>query len=107
MPKITFISHDGEEYTVEAESGSSVMQAATSNGVPGVDGDCGGALACATCHVFVTDSWADRLPQPREGKEMEMLELLDGYTPTSRLSCQIVITDALDGLVLKMPRGQH
>ena len=107
MPKITFIAHGGEEYTVEAASGSNVRQAATANGVPGIDGDCGGALACATCHVFVADSWAARLPQPSEGKELEMLELLDLYAPTSRLSCQIVITDALDGLVLKMPRGQH
>ena len=107
MPKVTYVSHNGEQYTVDVATGTSAMQAATANGVPGVDGDCGGALACATCHVFVTDDWKAKLPQPTEGREFEMLELLDNYAPTSRLSCQIILTEELDGLVLKMPRGQH
>ena len=99
MPKITFIAHGGEEYTVEAASGSNVMQAATANGVPGIDGDCGGALACATCHVFVADSWAARLPAA-QGDETELLQELSGRRPTSRLSCQVEFTPALDGLRL-------
>jgi len=107
MPKIIYINHHGEEITVEAEAGTNAMQAATANGVPGIDGDCGGALACATCHVFVSESWAAKLPQPKEGKEAEMLQLLDNYAPTSRLACQIILTDDLDGLVLNTPRGQH
>lgn len=107
MPKVTFITHDGKKFAVDAAVDSSAMEAATHNFVPGIDGDCSGALACGTCHVFVTDAWANKLPQPAEGAEKELLLLLDNYEPHSRLACQIKLTDDLDGLVLKMPRGQH
>lgn len=107
MPKVTYITHDGKEFVVDAAEGSTAMEAATQNAVPGIDGDCGGALACGTCHVFVEGPLAAKVPQPEEGAEKELLMLLDNYEPCSRLSCQIKLTDDLDGLVMKMPRGQH
>lgn len=105
MPKITFIEHDGTEHVVEAQNGSSVMQAAIDNLVPGIDADCGGECACATCHVMVTDEWAGRVGGPGE-RENEMLDLTPERESTSRLSCQIEVRDELDGLVVRMPEFQ-
>jgi len=107
MPKITFISADGAERIVEIDNGLSIMEGAVQNLVRGIDGDCGGATACGTCHVHVDAEWASRLGGPASDMERQMLELSDFRCPTSRLSCQIEVTAALDGLVLRMPEGQH
>lgn len=105
MPKIIFIGHDGVEYIAEAEPSSSVMKAAVNSMVPGVDGDCGGACACATCHVYVDPVWAGRTGAPDE-TEQAMLEFVSEPTENSRLSCQITVTAALDGLTVRLPRQQ-
>lgn len=106
MPKVTFIAHDGQRHEVQADAGSSLMLAAVNNGVPGIDGDCGGACACATCHVFVEPPWADRVGSP-SATETEMLSFSAELRPSSRLACQIRLSAALDGLVVTMPEGQH
>ena len=98
MPKVTYIEHNGKEHVVEVPAGWSVMEGAVKNLVPGIDADCGGACACATCHVHVDPAWADRLPKP-QSDEMELLKELSDYKEaTSRLSCQVDFTDALNGL---------
>ena len=106
MPKVTFIEHDGTEHAVEAGEGFSVMEAAVRNGVPGIEADCGGACACATCHVYVDPAWVEATGTPVE-MEADMLEFAIEPQPTSRLSCQIRITDALNGLVVRVPASQH
>ncbi len=107
MPKITFVAADGTAQTVDADNGLSLMEAAVQNLVRGIDGDCGGANACGTCHVHVDPAWADKVGGPATDMEQQMLELSDFKGPTSRLSCQITACDALDGLVLHMPAAQH
>lgn len=107
MPDITFIHPDGAEYAFEAPEGVSLMQAAAGFGVPGIVADCRGELRCATCHVYVEDAWAGQLPPPSPA-EQEMLS----YTacergPTSRLSCQIVLTAAMQGLTVRLPEWQQ
>ena len=106
MPQVTFISHAGQAHTVMAEIGSNLMRAATDNGVAGIDGDCGGNCACATCHVFVDAAWQDRVG-PCSANEMDMLNFAPEFKDNSRLACQIIMTDALDGLVVAMPQEQH
>jgi 2Fe-2S ferredoxin len=106
MPRITFISADGVERTVEAKSGDSVMQTAIKNAVPGIDADCGGACACATCHVLVHASWVSRLGE-MSAMETSMLDFAQGVQPNSRLSCQIEVTESLDGLIVSTPESQH
>ena len=96
MPKITFIEHDGTQHVVDAEVGKSVMQAAMDNLVPGIDADCGGECSCATCHVYVDEAFADKLPEMSED-ENDLLDTSDHRKPTSRLSCQIMMSAALDG----------
>ena len=105
MPKITFIEHDGTEHIVDVEPGGSVMQAAIENLVPGIDADCGGECACATCHVMVTDGWTDTVGGPGE-REDEMLDLTPERESSSRLSCQIEVRDELDGLIVRLPEFQ-
>ncbi|MFW8566249.1 2Fe-2S iron-sulfur cluster-binding protein [Orrella sp. 11846] len=105
MPKIIFMSHDGIESVVEANSGQSLMQAAVQNGVSGIEADCGGSCACATCHVYVDEAWLNRLP-PIQIAEEGMLEFALDMRDNSRLSCQIPVTDELDGLVLYVPQEQ-
>ena len=105
MPKITFIRSDGSQQVLVGSAGQTVMQLATSHGIPEIEADCGGACACATCHVIVEPEWADRLP-PQGTMEAEMIDFAVGPTPTSRLSCQLTITDAFDGLVLHLPDTQ-
>ncbi|RME66883.1 MAG: 2Fe-2S ferredoxin [Alphaproteobacteria bacterium] len=105
MVHIIFVAVTGERRHVEARGGMSVMEAAVNNGVDGIEAECGGACACATCHVFVDDAWADRLAPP-EAMEAEMLGAVAGRTARSRLSCQIAVSDALDGLVLYLPETQ-
>ncbi|NOX94361.1 MAG: 2Fe-2S iron-sulfur cluster binding domain-containing protein [Alphaproteobacteria bacterium] len=105
MPKITFIEQNGTEHVVEAEKGTTVMEAAVRNMVPGIDADCGGACACATCHVYVDDAWVQKAGEP-ETMEESMLDFAHEPKETSRLSCQIKVTDALDGLILRLPEFQ-
>lgn len=105
MPKITFVAHDGAEQTVDAETGSTVMEAAIRNLVPGVEAECGGACACATCHVYVDDAWTGKTGEPGPMEE-DMLDFAFDVRPTSRLSCQIKVTDELDGLKVHTPEQQ-
>jgi 2Fe-2S ferredoxin len=106
MPKITYIEHSGKEHVVEAPLGQTVMEAAVKHAVPGIDADCGGACACATCHVYVDPAWAEKLP-PKTDMEETMLDFAQDLEPTSRLSCQIKVTPELDGLVVRTPKSQH
>ena len=106
MPKITYIEHDGREHVVEVKTGLSVMEGAIRNNVPGIDADCGGACACATCHVYIDEAWADKTGASTAMEE-SMLDFAEGVEPNSRLSCQIKVSDALDGLIVRMPESQH
>ncbi len=106
MPKVTFIAFNGQHHEVHATAGLSLMRAAVDHNVPGIDGDCGGQCACATCHVFVDPAWAGRTGV-RTQQENDMLNFAAELRDSSRLACQITITDALDGLVVAMPEGQH
>jgi len=106
MPKVTFIEHDGKPHEVMASPGLSLMRAAIDNNVPGIDADCGGQCACATCHVYVDAAWV-QLTGARTTMEEDMLSFAAATQPNSRLACQIAITQALDGLVVRMPDGQH
>ncbi|MEM1139771.1 MAG: 2Fe-2S iron-sulfur cluster-binding protein [Pseudomonadota bacterium] len=106
MPKIIFIEHDGTEHEVEVASGLSVMEAAVNNMVPGIDADCGGACACATCHIYVDPEWAAKTGEQND-MEKTMLDFAAEVQETSRLSCQIKVDDSLDGLVVRMPENQY
>lgn len=106
MPKITYVSPDGGRTTVEASRSDSVMQAALANGVEGIVAECGGAMMCATCHVYVDDDWKAKAGTASEG-ELAMLDFAASEVrPSSRLSCQIAITEELDGLVVHLPEAQ-
>ena len=105
MPKITYIEHSGKSHTIEVPNELSVMEGAVQNNIPGIDADCGGACACATCHVYVDEKWFEKLPK-KEDMEQEMLDMAFEPNKFSRLSCQIVVSDELDGLVVKMPSKQ-
>lgn len=105
MPKITFIDAHGESRSVEAEAGSTVMEAAIREGIPGIEAECGGACACATCHVYVDEAWTDKVGQPAPMEE-DMLDFAFDVRPNSRLSCQIRIKNELDGLVVRTPSRQ-
>jgi len=106
MPKIQYRSHDGDVHEIEVPVGTSVMEGAVRNSVPGIDGDCGGACACATCHVYVDETWLGRLG-PRSDMEQSMLEFAEGVRPNSRLGCQIKLDATLDGLTVGLPESQH
>lgn len=106
MPKVTFIAHNGTQHEVQATSGLSLMRAAIDNNVPGIDGDCGGQCACATCHVFIEAPWTEHTGLRTE-REDEMLNFAAELRDSSRLACQIELSDKLDGLVVGMPEGQH
>jgi len=106
MYKVTFITFDGNVNEVVIENGGTVMEAATHNLVPGIDADCGGFCACATCHVHVDKAWLARLPRMSEDED-SMLALVEDRNETSRLGCQIEITPELDGLVVYTPEHQH
>ncbi|MCR9266668.1 MAG: 2Fe-2S iron-sulfur cluster-binding protein [Alphaproteobacteria bacterium] len=105
MPKITYIEFNGNEHEIDVPNGLSVMEGAVRNLVPGIDADCGGACACATCHVYVDPAWTDKTGS-REAMEDSMLDFAEGVEENSRLSCQIKVTDELDGLVVRMPEHQ-
>ena len=105
MAKITYIEHDGREHVVEVRNGLSVMEGAIRNNVPGIDADCGGACACATCHVHVTEEWKEAVGAPAPMEE-DMLDFASDVRPNSRLSCQIRVKPELDGLVVRTPARQ-
>ena len=105
MTKLTFIAHDGTQFDVDAENGSTVMENAIRNAVPGIEAECGGACACATCHVYVDEAWTAEVGEP-EAMEEDMLDFAYDVRPNSRLSCQIKVRDALDGLVVRVPERQ-
>ena len=106
MAKITYIEHTGAEHTLEVKNGQSVMEGAVKNNIPPIDADCGGACACATCHVYVDDAWTDKTGKASVMEE-SMLDFAQDLRPNSRLSCQIIVSDALDGLIVRMPENQH
>jgi 2Fe-2S ferredoxin len=106
MAKITYVEFNGKEHVVDVKTGLSVMEGAVKNNIPGIDADCGGACACATCHVYVDENWAD-MTGSQSAMEESMLDFAENVEPNSRLSCQIKVTDELDGLVVRMPQSQH
>ena len=105
MPKITYIEHNNKEHTLDIANGLSLMEGAVQNNIPGIDADCGGSMACATCHVYVDEKWFDKL-QKKESAEQDMLDMAFEPKKFSRLACQITATDELDGLGVKMPSKQ-
>lgn len=106
MTKLTYIAHDGTRFDVEAENGSTVMENAIRNSVPGIEAECGGACACATCHVYVDPDWLSKTGEA-SSMEQSMLDFANDVEDNSRLSCQIKITPELDGLVVRLPKSQH
>ena len=106
MPKITFIQFDGTETSIDADVGSTIMNTALDNLIPGIDADCGGECSCATCHVLVDENWMEKVGQPSEVEE-SMLDLNPDRAANSRLSCQINVSDDLDGLVVNLPEFQY
>ena len=105
MPKITYIEHNGKAHETEVPNELSIMEGALQNNIPGIDADCGGACACATCHVYVDEKWFDKLPKKVDA-EQDMLDMAFEPNKFSRLACQITATDELDGLVVKVPSKQ-
>ena len=106
MAKITYIDVKGTERTIEVANGLSVMEAAVKQNIPGIDADCGGACACATCHVYVDEAWREKVGGA-SAMEESMLDFAENVEPNSRLSCQIKVTDELDGLIVRTPASQH
>ena len=105
MPKITYIEHNGKSHTIEIANGLSVMEGAVQNNIPGIDADCGGSMACATCHVYVKEDWLDKLLKKEDGEE-DMLDMAFEPKKNSRLSCQLTVSDELDGLIVNIPSKQ-
>ena len=105
MPKITYIEHNGKSHEIDVANGLTVMEGAVQNNIPGIDADCGCSCACATCHVYVKEEWFDKIPK-KENAEEDMLDMAFEPKKMSRLSCQITVSDSLDGLVVKMPSKQ-
>ena len=105
MTKITYIENNGKEHTVDVQNGLTVMEGAVQNDIPGIDADCGGSMACATCHVYVKDDWYNKLDEKSEGED-DMID--QAYEPkkNSRLSCQITVSDKIEGLVVHLPEKQ-
>lgn len=106
MPKITYVTHDGKPFEVDAKAGLSLMEAAGANNVPGIDADCGGACACATCHIYIDGDFSAQIGESGD-MEQSMLDFAEGVTAASRLACQITVTDELDGLTVSLPEAQH
>ena len=105
MPKITYQDNIGNSKTIDVENGLTVMEGAIQNDIPGIDADCGGSMACATCHVYVEEKWLDKLPKPEEA-EVDMIDMAFEPKKNSRLSCQLIVSDTLDGLVVNIPSKQ-
>ena len=105
MTKITYIENNGKEHSVDVQNGLTVMEGAVQNDIPGIDADCGGSMACATCHVYVKDDWYDKLDEKSEGED-DMIDQAYDPKKNSRLSCQITVSDKIDGLVVCLPEKQ-
>ena len=105
MPKITYIDYQDNSKTIEVENGLTVMEGAIQHDIPGIDADCGGSMACATCHVYVEEKWFDKIPKAEEA-EVDMIDMAIEPKKNSRLSCQIIISDELDGLTVMTPEKQ-
>ena len=105
MPKITYIENNNKTHTIDVLEGLTVMEGAVQNNIPGIDADCGGSMACATCHVYVDEKWFNKIPKKEEGEE-DMLDMAYEPNKFSRLSCQIMVNGELDGLVVRMPLKQ-
>ena len=105
MAKITYIEHSGKLHTIEVQNGLTVMEGAVQNNIPGIDADCGGSMACATCHVYVKEEWFNKLPKKEDGEE-DMLDMAYEPNKFSRLSCQLTVSDELEGLVVNLPAKQ-
>ena len=105
MAKITYIEHSGKSHTIEVQNGLTVMEAAVQNNISGIDADCGGSMACATCHVYVKEEWFNKLPKKEDGEE-DMLDMAYEPRKFSRLSCQLTVSDELEGLVVNLPVKQ-
>ena len=105
ISKITYIDTQGNSKTIDVENGLTVMEGAIQNDVEGIDADCGGSMACATCHVYVEEKWLDKLPKPEDG-EIDMIDMAFEPKKNSRLSCQLIVSDELDGLKVTTPEKQ-
>ena len=105
MPKITYNTHDNQTHTIDVQNGLTVMEGAIQNDITGIDADCGGGMSCATCHVYVNEEWLDKLPEKEDGEE-DMLDMAYEPKKYSRLSCQLIVSDTLDGLVVNIPSKQ-
>ena len=105
MPKITYIEHNGKSHQIDVANGLSVMEGAVQNNIPGIDADCGGSMACATCHVYVKEDWFNKLPKKENGEE-DMIDMAFEPNKFSRLSCQLAVSDEIDGLVVQLPKKQ-
>lgn len=108
MIKLTFVAHDGQLYPLEIEPGNTAREAALFNNIPGIDGDCGGQCACATCHVHVDSTWIDRVGRlASDSMEADLLQFAEGTNAESRLACQIMLDERFDGLILHVPEQQY
>jgi 2Fe-2S ferredoxin len=105
MPKITYIEYNGKSHTINVANGLSVMEGAVQNNVPGIDAECGGSMACATCHVYVKEEWFNKLSKKEDGEE-DMIDMAYEPNKYSRLSCQLTVSDELEGLTVKLPEKQ-
>ena len=105
MPKLTFTDSSGNKNTIDVEKGLTVMEGAIQNDIPGIDADCGGSMACATCHVYIEENWVNKIPKAEES-EIDMIDMAYEPKKNSRLSCQITVTDELDGLTVTTPEKQ-
>ena len=105
MAKVTYVEQSGKSHSIEIANGLSVMEGAVQNDIPGIDADCGGGMACATCHVYVKEEWLDKLPKKEDGEE-DMLDMAFEPKKNSRLSCQLTVSNELDGLVVNIPSKQ-
>ena len=105
MAKIKYIEHDGKKHEIDVANGLSVMEGAVQNDIPGIDADCGGGMACATCHVYVKEDWFNKLPEKTLGED-DMLDQAFEPKQNSRLSCQLVVSDELEGLIVNLPEKQ-
>ena len=105
MAKITYVEHSGKPHTIQVQNGLTVMEGAVQNNISGIDADCGGSMACATCHVYVKEEWSNKLPKKEDGEE-DMLDMAYEPNKFSRLSCQLTVSDELEGLVVNLPAKQ-
>ena len=106
MAKIIYIENNGKSHTINVANGLSVMEGAIQNNIPGIDADCGGSMACATCHVYVKENWFNKLPKKEDGEE-DMLDMAYEPNKFSRLSCQLTVSDKLEGMIVNLPEKQN